>query len=388
MSSRASINPSSPQGQVILTGSQAEDPGLRELNSLAVRGLVPMFDTGKQLFCHRLLRTDHGFRLDGLSRRYTIMTLLGLHEFEQAGASSPFDTQALYKSFIGDTSWIPGVGDLGLTIWLTSTFMPQQLEELFHRVNLETALDRYEDARQARTTELAWFLSGLSHAALACPKIVADLTDCAVETYHQVEQNQGEYGFFSHMSAKKSVAGFLRGRIGNFADQIYPIYAMAKFATAFGVEEPLGPALECASAICGAQGPLGQWWWLYDSRTGQTSSRYPVYSVHQQGMAPMGLFALEEATGQNFKNSIYKGLQWIYGANELGADMRDFSQNLIWRCILPKNKQTKYWDTALSLLRPAKDNAPVGPLEILFEDRPYELGWLLYAFGKFSAPQI
>jgi hypothetical protein len=162
---------------------------------------------------------------------------------------------------------------------------------------------------------------------------------------------------------------------------------MARFASAFGVDEPLGSALECASAICGAQGHFGQWWWLYDSRGGQTSSRYPVYSVHQQGMAPMGLFALEEATGQSFGNHIYKGLRWIYGANELDLDMRDFSQSLIWRCILPKSRQTKYWDTALSLVRQTKEDATAGPLEILFEDRPYELGWLLYAFGRFSTIQ-
>jgi len=112
------------------------------------------------------------------------------------------------------------------------------------------------------------------------------------------------------------------------------------------------------------------------------SSRYPVYSVHQHGMAPMSLFALEEATGQSFKDFIYKGLRWIYGANELRTDMRDFSQNLIWRCILPKRKQTKYWDTALSLLRSPNEKAPVGALQILFEERPYELGWLLYAFAK------
>jgi hypothetical protein len=360
---------------------------IRALNSLALRGLVPMFDAREQLFCHRVVRTERGLVREGLSRRYTVMTLLGLHEVERTGARSPFDTQSVYGSLSRDTTWISGVGDLGLMIWLTSTIVPDQLEELFQRINLETALDRHEDGRQARTTELAWFLTGISNAALACPKMVADLTDLAVEIYRRIKENQGEYGFFGHMSTTKSIPGFLRGRIGNFADQIYPILAMARFASAFGVDEPLGSALECASALCSAQGPLGQWWWLYDSRTGQTSSRYPVYSVHQQGMAPMGLFALEEATGQSFGNHIYKGLRWIYGANELGLDMRDFSQNLIWRCILPKNRQTKYWDTALSLVRQTKEDATAGPLEILFEDRPYELGWLLYAFGRFSAIQ-
>ena len=362
--------------------SGVADPNLRELTSLAARGLVSMFDADRQLFCHRLVRTKRGLIREGLSPRYTIMTLLGLRELELAGGHSAFDTQAIYNSVVRDTRWIRCAGDLGLLLWLTAAFAPDQLGERFRRIELETALDRYPDARQRRTTELAWFLAGLAHAALADPGMIPDLRDPAVETYHRLAENQGEAGFFVHMSPSKSVAGCLRGRIGNFADQIYPIYAMAQFATAFHVEEPLASALECAAALCRAQGELGQWWWLYDSRTGRVLSRYPVYSVHQHGMAPMSLFALQEATGQSFKDYIYKGLRWIYGGNELHTDMRDFSQNVIWRCILPKRKQTKYWDAAWSLLRSPKKTAPAGALQILFEDRPYELGWLLYAFAK------
>ncbi|MGC2331971.1 MAG: hypothetical protein WA581_10995 [Candidatus Acidiferrales bacterium] len=358
---------------------------IRKLNLLAARGLVQMFDAEKQLFCHRLVRTERGLVREGLSPRYTIMTLLGLRELEQAGGTSPFDTQVIYESLAHNTGWIRSIGDLGLMVWVTAAFAPDHLEALFRRTDLDAALDQYADARHARTTELAWFLSGLTHAAMTSRKRATDLTDLAVEAYHRMEQNQGEYGFFGHMAATKSVAGILRGRIGSFADQIYPVYAMSKFATAFEVEEPLDSALECASALCNAQGELGQWWWLYDSKTGRVSSRYPVYSVHQQGMAPMALLAVEEASQQSFKEFIYKGLRWIYDSNELGTDMRDLDHNLIWRCILPKRKQSKYWDTMLSVLRSPKENAPAGPLEILYEDRPYELGWLLYAFAKTGA---
>ena len=370
------------------TSTVQQVANVRALNALAVRGLVPMFDTEKQLFCHRLVRTDCGFVREGFSPRYTIMTLLGLHELERSGGGSPFDTEAIYKSFVNDTRWIGGIGDLGLLVWLGAAFAPQELGSLFHRMEVESALDRYADAREGRTTELAWFLAGLAHAAIAGVKKPLDLTDLAVETYHRLAENQGEYGLFGHMNRKKSIAGFLRGRIGSFADQIYPVYAMSKFATAFGVEEPLGSALACATVTCGAQGKLGQWWWLYESRTGRVASRYPVYAVHQQGMAPMALFALQQATGQCFETYIYKGLQWIYGANELEADMRDLDANLIWRCILPRNGETKYIDTAMSLLRAPKADASVGPRKRLFEDRPYELGWLLYAFGEAGLPEL
>jgi hypothetical protein len=355
-----------------------------ELISLAVRGLAAMFDNEKQLFCHRLLRREGGLVREGLSPRYTIMTLLGLRELELAGLDSPFDTQAIYASLIRDTNWIQGAGDLGLLIWLTASFDPDRLGGLFSAFDYETVLDRYPDALEGRTMELAWFLAGLAHAAETSTELIGTLTDLSVETYHRIEENQGEYGFFGHMSTKNSVAGRVRGRIGSFADQIYPIYAMSKFAKVFQVEDPLGPGLECATALCGAQGELGQWWWLYNARSGRVSSRYPVYSVHQHGMAPLGLFAVEEATEQCFKSFIYKGLGWIYGTNELNIDMRDRAENLIWRCIVPKNGLTKYWETALSVVRAPNDHAQVQSLKILQEQRPYEFGWLLFALARNS----
>jgi hypothetical protein len=362
-------------------------PDVTDLKSLAARGLVSMFDAEKPQFCHRLVRTERGFAREGLSPRYTIMTLLGLRAYEQSGASSSFDTQAIYESFARDTSWIHSAGDLGLMVWLTAEFAPDQLERLFQQSNLKTALDRYLDARQARTTELAWFLAGLAHAAMESEKTASQVKDLAVAAYQLLKHNQGGHGFFGHLAEKKSLSGVLRGRIGSFADQIYPIYAFSKYATAFHAEEALRPALHCASAICGAQGELGQWWWLYDSHSGRISSRYPVYAVHQHGMAPMGLFALEQATGQNFKEQIYRGLRWVYSANELSVDMRDLGQNVIWRCIRPRNKWTKYWSTAGSLVRSPKDGSSVGPLEVAFEERPYESGWLLYAFAPFDGSE-
>jgi hypothetical protein len=360
------------------------NPDLCELNRMSVQGLVPMFVPEKQLFCFRLVRTNQGMVSEGLSPRYTIMTLLGLRELERTGARTPFDLNAIYASLALNMGWIQGAGDLGLMIWLTAVFAPDQIDDIFSRCKLETALDRYADAREARTMELAWFLSGLSHAALACPEKLSDLKTLADVTYQRLAKNQGKSGFFGHLSTTKSVAGFFRGRIGSFADQIYPVYAMSKYAVAFHLEAPAKIALHCAKAICDVQGELGQWWWLYDSQSGRVSSKFPVYSVHQQGMAPMGLLAAEEATMQSFQEPIYKGLRWIYGANELKEDMRDMSQNLIWRCIYPQQKYGKYVNVLRSLIGMQSGGFSAADLRILHEDRPYELGWLLYAFGKFG----
>lgn len=215
---------------------------LEKLVALATRGLIRMFDEERQLCCHRLVRTNQGFVRVGHSPRYTIMTLLGLRELEQSGGHSPFDANSLYKSFVSDSSWIRSIGDLGLMVWLTATFEPDQVDGLGRRIDLDKVLGHYSDARDGRTMELARFPAGLAHAAQAAPKLAQPLTDLAHETYRLLTENQGEHGFFGHLSTKQSFTGRLRGRIGSFADQVYEIYAMSKFAMSFPQEEALTPA--------------------------------------------------------------------------------------------------------------------------------------------------
>jgi len=384
-SSTIKLNSPMQQNRSDLSGSSgAAIPDVCELNRMALQGLIPMFVAEKQIFCFRVLHTNQGLVSEGLSPRYTIMTLLGLREVERTGARIPFDVNAIYEALHRDTSWIQGAGDLGLMIWLTAVFVPGRIDDLFRRCKVETALERFSDAREARTMELAWFLAGLAHAGLSCPEKLSDLRELADKTYGLLEKNRGKSGFFGHLSTSKSVAGLLRGRVGSFADQVYPIYALSKYAVAFQLEAPAKLALDCANAICEAQGELGQWWWLYESQSGRVSSKYHVYSVHQQGMAPMALIAVEEATGKSFEQPIYKGLRWITGANELGEDMRDMSQGLIWRCIYPQQKYGKYLNVLRSLVGLPNGKVSAADLKILYEDRPYELGWLLYAFGRFG----
>jgi hypothetical protein len=41
-------------------------------------------------------------------------------------------------------------------------------------------------------------------------------------------------------------------------------------------------------------------------------------------------------------------------------------------------------EVARNLLGFQKENVSAGEFQILFEDWPYELGWLLYAFAKYG----
>jgi len=174
----------------------------------------------------------------------------------------------------------------------------------------------------------------------------------------------------------------VRGWIGSFADQVYPIYAMTKFLQIYQDEGALQAAVTCAQALCQAQGQLGQWWWHYDASSGRVVDGYPVFSVHQHGMAPMTLFALGKVIERDFEPWIHKGLKWINPQNELGLNMEDSGAGVIWRCLFrPKIQFRRYFSSALNQANSGMEHQSKKGLNVLFECRPYELGWLLYAFA-------
>jgi hypothetical protein len=360
----------------------------RRFVALATRGLVPMFDQQQQLFCYSLKKTERGMVQEGLSPRYTMMTLMGLHRLEEAGGVSPIEIEPVLESLLRNLDWVKDIGDLGVLLWTCALVAPERLSEIEGRMDLETALVRYPSAKRGVTMELAWFLTGLSNWALAYPEKLPRLKDLAFQTFDMLNQNRGEQGFFGHLARNAGVQGRTRGRIGSFADQVYPIYAMTRFSQAYQEESALQMALQTGRGLCDAQGSLGQWWWHYDSSSGRVLEGYPVFSVHQHAMGPMTLFALGEAAQCDFTPWIYRGLQWINSGNELGFNMEDDSAQVIWRCQFRPASQVKtYLKAALNLGSPNAPYEAKKDLKVLFECRPYELGWLLYAFaGRVGQP--
>ena len=371
-----------PETPIARCYSQLDIPALR---ALCVRSLAPLYQEKEKLFSRRITLTQGGFHREGPSREQTIIALLGLQRLAESGGVHPFDIAAIRDSILGDTSWVSSLGELGLLTWFAAECVPERLEKLFTEFDFETALETYADGRQACTLGLAWFLSGVAHARLADSIKLPDLTDVVVDAYHLLEDNQGECGIFGNTGRRRLSGRAFHSRFGTFADQIHAIYGLTTFARAFQIEEPLVSALACANAICALQGEMGQWWFLYDKRTGRVINRYPVLSLHQDGTAPLGLLALGESTGRTFHDSISRGISWIAGANELKDDLRNFDQGMIWDSIGSRRRVSEYSQTAFSLLKiPRVPRAE--SLEIRYETRPDHFGWLLYALNRFCAP--
>jgi len=382
----ASAAPQAParKPEIPLPTSTQKIADYSELVKLAGRGLERMFDGERQRFCHTMRRARGTLQRESVSPRYTLMTLLGLRRLEQAAGKSPVDVAGVLGRMTEDLAWIDGAGDLGLLLWAVAVIAPQRFDEIAEQTGARDALRRYKDAGRGYTMELAWYLTGVTCGMLEMNTRPGAflLAEQADEAFRRLAANQGARGIFGHLTAGKSLAGTLRGKIGSFADQVYPIYALARFsrvtANASG-KEALERARECARTICEHQGPNGEWWWHYDFASGRVAESYPVYSVHQDGMAPMALFALAEAAGEDFTAPIRKGLAWISGQNDLQIDMRNLEEGVIWRCLyLPRTER---------LLRQllgsdhGSERVPVEKLKVNFECRPYELGWALYALA-------
>jgi hypothetical protein len=358
------------------------------LCDLAAAGLVQMFDPQKQVFCNTFARTDSGMSRQGISHRYTMMTLLGLHRYEASGQRSPIAIAPVLDSLVANTRWLTSTGDLGLLLWTCAELAPARLPQLYRDVDAENALRRFPDGEQGYTMEIAWFLTGLVACYSAGYSDLPGLSKQLKEARMILEANCGASGVYGHRARRGLLTGHFRHRIGTFADQVYPAIALARLSQVFSDTNARENALRTAQKMCALQGAMGEWSWHYDAARGKVISRYPVYSVHQHAMAPMMLFDVGEAANHDFSDAILKGLDWIGGNNELHRDFIERDMNLVWRCIYLRPRDA-YIDAAMRFLE-LRRGAVNARLMVRYECRPYELGWLLYAFAgrKFTTPEF
>ncbi len=350
-----------------------------DLAGLALKGLGDAYDVEKELFYFKISKTKDGVVKLGHSLRYTIICLLGLAKIEALGKNSPVNVKKALESIMQRAGSINDTGDLGLLFWLCSIASPNEVERSYSYLNIRRGFTAYLASNGCKTTELAWCLTALSYASLALEGKIPQLFELADAFYRKLVAGYGGKGIFGHGNTD-GARWLLREKVGCFADQVYPIYALSKYYAVSANPEALRIAVECGDAICSLQGELGQWWWHYNATTGKVAGRYPVYSVHQDGMAPMALFELGKAAGTDYAAAIYKGLAWIYGRNELNRSMIDTNRSVIWRNI-HRPTTGKYLELVSSGLFGTSSRKMPGDLRMLYECWSYHLGWFLYAFA-------
>ncbi len=351
---------------------------LTGLLNLSVQGLEDMYLPEKYEFAMKKKKVNGKVIIEGENLRYSLINLLGLHKAQSHNLPVKIDLRKIVLHQLGKVDTYTGVGEIGLLLWATALISPEDIKIILPKVNFNNIFETYNDARLGNTMELSWLLTGLLLASTFDENFKKTIGNLPIEIYNKIRKNYGGVGVFRH-EAKVSLNGKLRGKIGSFADQVYPIYAFSLYSQQMNNEEALMIAKDCAQKMCDHQGEQGQWMWHYNAETGDVVSKFPVYSVHQDAMAPFTLFAVQKATGINFEEYIYKGLDWLEENNELNANMIDWENNAVWRRIAQPNSKRKT-KLLLSLLGiNLKDE--YNSLEVLYESWSYHLGWILFAFA-------
>ncbi len=338
-----------------------------------------MFLPEKGLFSFRLRRTETGFVLEGISLRYTAISLIGLAgETEDVVRSILVNTDihSVAKALIHETQNMTSVGDVALALWAGAAVGDVDTTAARQRL---LALNPAQ--ADCPTVELAWAATALALDTNVEPgddpqvgRVVGRLIDSFAESS----------SLFPHWP-QGARASWLRAHVSCFADWVYPVQALAHFHRRTGHARSLAIARQCADKMCELQGSDGQWWWHFDVRTGRVIEQYPVYAVHQDAMAPMALFALEQAGGGARHESIRRGLDWLNRAPEIDASLVDDSAKVIWRKVArhEPGKLTRSIQAATARLHPSFRvpgvDAVFRPGWVDYESRPYHLGWLLHA---------
>jgi hypothetical protein len=326
----------------------------------------------------------------GRSLRYTCITLIGLTAAARTGFETRLDLDRLVRSLAERRREITNAGELGLLLWCLSDYhgeITPAHEDVVARIPRTSGR-----LGGLTSTELGWLLSGLSRTAQVAPGH-ADVADKAHAVYTALRANYtdttGLFCFGGRGGGR--LRRRLRRRLGFFDNQVYGIHGGVDYHRVFGDRTALEMASRCFDQVLAAQGPLGQWAWHYNVRTGAVVDRYPVYSVHQHGMGPMALNAVADATGRSYDDALERSVGWVFGENELRRTMLDPDRGVIWRSIRRRIAHGTLIHVfkllSISGLQGAGNrlasvvNVP-GQLDVDLECRPYELGWLLMAFAR------
>jgi hypothetical protein len=318
---------------------------------------------------------------DGHSVRDTAIAALGIAQLEMSDQrtvltgleAADLVTPVMARALAGTDP-----GAVALTTWLAAETGAEVEAARGVRKIRELVLSR----AAIPTTDQSWMLTALVEYGLS-----DDLRPICVTLVNRLLRHQHAGGIFPHVVPPGSQPRF-RAHVGGFADQAAAIQALARYAADSGDHRALVAANLCAQRIRELQGAAGQWWWQYDARTSEVVQEYPVYSAHQHAMAPMALFDLLAAGGDDHRSAVGKGLAWVAAHPELPAPLVDSGHGVIWRKIGRREpaqamRSVRALTTAIRPGLRLRALDPIfPPVRIDHECRPSELGWLLYAWTR------
>ena len=234
--------------------------------------------------------------------------------------------------------------------------------------------------RPLETMEVAWLLSGLSHELACAPsdplwrRVPRDASRPA-RPFREADPDLRPRHAQTLTPSAGCGGGWPTSRIRSTRSRRSACACVLE-SDDFSMEV----AAQAAEHLIALQGSMGQWWWHYDARDGRVAQAYPVYSVHQYGMAPMALRSLARAGGPAHDQAIADSRRWL-GANELDTSLIDRSAGTVWRAIERDEGSLARQARHVCSVLGRKPHHPPEPahLKVNRETRPYEWAWYLFA---------
>jgi hypothetical protein len=368
-------------------------PRLRDLAEVALRSLPEMYDERSGLFSHKAELREGRIVNREPNRYYSAAALVGILSQTIVPADEVVPVGRVLDALAEATEVERNWSLLGTALWAGALAGDARFARLVGVLDDALVVERAESAG------LGQVLHGLAIGAEAFPgqgERAARVADrCAGEL--RARFSPAAELFRAQPLRPTGVRSLLGTRISSFASQVYPLLGLSSFARWRGESPP--PMLRLvADRIVRAQGPQGQWWWLYSPRTGAVLERYPVYSVHQDGMAFMGLVPVERLGEGSYSEPLSRGVDWLYGDNELSTSLVQDDPPFICRNIqrLGSDADAPFGISranharaiARSLRGSPEDDGVIhdaSQFEPLYECRSYHLGWLLYAYSLIAA---
>ncbi|WP_433380425.1 hypothetical protein ACQPZX_15295 [Actinoplanes sp. CA-142083] len=323
-------------------------------------------------------------RLSGTSLRYAAIVALGVRWLpadEQRAQLGGHTLEDFIALLVKRQAVSTNLGDIALIAWAAAEAGHPLLPDAIRRLG---EFDRRTAPEYV--VECAWVVSALA-AARHHLDVEEHLAQARARLLGSVHPGSP---VFPHVTGPGLVKSY-RDHVACYADQVYPIQALARLHHSGDDPEALAAAVRTADQICRLQGPDGQWWWFYDARTGEVIEGYPVYSVHQHAMGPMALNDLTDAGGGDYSEATRRGLRWLLGPAELGPrrggdpmllDDEGLTVRKVYRGDPRKVVRGLHTVTtrARSGLRLPVIDSIYKPTDLDRECRPYEFGWMYYAW--------
>lgn len=310
-----------------------------------------------------------------LARRYTINTLLGLGAFARANPDvfAPAEVDSMTWTFWRrHQASVGSTGDLGLLLVHLSQneLDPRLVGEVLERLRSEA-----DHLRRGNVQELSWILWGASCLARE-HETAASIARATLETI--LHDYAGTAGLARHTTSR------YRRNLVSFGSSVYYLRGLYEYGVAAEDEAVLDRFANGAKMLLAAQGPLGEWPWMFDVRTAQPTDFYPVFAVHQDAMAMLFLFPALALNIQGAQSAIERSLSWCFGENELGISMYKDTPFVAHRSIERGERLSRLRRYARSVGHSptaAAATTGVANLRLNPECRSYHLGWMLFVWS-------